>query len=322
MKRILKCLLVLLVLFTIGACGQNSNSSTKNNSADSQLLEEIRGVTVPQFKISINDKTVNNEDMAEYPIYKALIKSINSAGTESSSTYIGFKFVDALKSISFNEEVKSVEAVADDGYSVKYEGKDIEKMIIAISKDGSQFKKNPWFCPCDSNVTGDYLQGLVTIIVNDKVAKETNNDKADESQNKTLNKPDKQDKTDKVKFANFSIKINNVEHANSDFEGLKIYKITCDALNSKDAVITSTYTGYVLKDVFKKFNINNNSKVTIKASDGYNAELTKEQIDSEYTLIAIEKDKETGKDGTFWLAPCEEDKTKKYIGSVVEINAE
>ena len=57
-------------------------------------------------------------------------------------------------------------------------------------------------------------------------------------------------------------------------------------------------------------------------------ELSKEILNTpevkEYLKLKelIEKDKELGKDGTVWLAPCEEDRTKKYASNVVEIMVE
>ena len=323
MKKFLSVLLGVLVLSSMFACGNNVGSkSAANNAAN---LTEVNGVTIPKFSVTINDKVVTNEDLAEFPIYKAVATSVNSSGTESTVNYIGFKFVDALEKAGLSGEKQYIEAIADDGYSVKYEKRDINSMLIAISKDGSQFKKNPWFCPCDSNITGEYLQGLTNILVNDSDEKPNvagKSAKADSNESKELSKPDKQDKTDKVQFKDFSLKIGDKTVTNKDLEGLSIYKISCDALNSKDAVISSTYTGYVLTDVLNKLNITGFNKITAIALDGYNAELTKEQIGSEYTLIAIEKDKETGKDGSFWLAPCEEDKTKKYISEVVELKVE
>ena len=63
---------------------------------------------------------------------------------------------------------------------------------------------------------------------------------------------------------------------------------------------------------------------TVKAiaNDGYESELTAEQAVSEYTIIAIEKDKETGEDGTIWVAPCLETSSSAYCKLVVEIVAE
>lgn len=321
-KNLVLALVLILSILSFSACGNNNEAKKITNS---NVLEEVRGVTIPKFSVIINDKIVTNEDLAEYSIYKSLVTSVNSSGTESTVNYIGFKFTDALKVVDLSNMTAYIEAIADDGYSVKYENRNVENMLIAISKDGSQFKKNPWFAPCDSNITGEFLQGLTTIFVNDKNEKPNVNTFTkpdDDSGNKELNKPEKLDRTDKVVFEPFSFVVNGIEITNDTLSGLKIYKITCDALNSKNAIITSTYTGYVLKEVLEKLDIDKNKKITAVASDGYKLELTTEQVNSEYTLIAIERDKELGKDGTVWVAPCEEDKTKKYANSVIEIIVE
>ena len=326
MKKLFKNLvlgLVVLSVLSCAACGNNNAEAQKNTNQN--VLEEVRGVTIPKFSVTINDKVVTNEDLAEYSIYKSQVTSVNSSGTESTVNYIGFRFVDALEKAGLSNMTTYIEAIADDGYSVKYENRKPENMLIAISRDGSQFKKNPWFAPCDSNVTGEFLQGLTTILVNDKNEKPNVNTSSKSSEgeaSKELNKPEKLDRTDKVVFEPFSFIIDGTEVTNESLEGVKIYKITCDALNSKDAVITSTYTGYVLKDVLDKLGVDTSKKITAVASDGYKLELTSEQVNSEFTLVAIEKDKELGKDGTIWVAPCEEDKTKKYASSVTEITVE
>lgn len=322
MKKVLSVLMMFSCLFMLFSCTGKAQNSTSRES----VLEEVKGVTIPKFTVSINDKTVTNEDLAEYPIYKSQVTSVNSSGTETTVNYIGFRFVDALEKAGLSGKTNYIEAIADDGYSVVYEAKrKPENMLIAISKDGSQFKKSPWFCPCDSDTTGEFLQGLTSILVNDKNEKPNampNKNTENVSTDTTLNPPDKLDRTDKVTFEAFKFKVAGKEVANEDLAGLSIYKITCDALNSKDAVITSTYTGFVLKDVLNKLGVDLNKKITAVANDGYKVELTKEQVNSEYTLVAIEKDKELGKDGTIWLAPCEEDRTKKYASNVVEITVE
>lgn len=163
MKKVLSILLAVVVASSMFACGGNAKNTGAANV--SSLLEEVKGVTIPEFSVTINDKVVTNEDLAEYAVYKSQVTAVNSSGTESTVTYIGFRFVDALEKTGISAQSGNVEAVADDGYSVKYENKDINSMLIAISKDGSQFKKSPWFCPCDSKRTGDFLQGLATINV-------------------------------------------------------------------------------------------------------------------------------------------------------------
>ena len=320
MKKLLNVLLLVVAVLVFGC----SSEGTKSAINSASILEEVQGVTIPKFSVTINDKVVTNEDLAEYPIYKSQVTSVNSSGTESTVNYVGFKFVDCLDKLGLAGDKKYIEAIADDGYSVKYEGRDINSMLIAISKDGSQFKKNPWFCPCDSNVTGEFLQGLTTILVNEKDEKPNllKEDNKSETGETSLLPPDKSDKTDKVVFSDFKFKVNGNDVTNSDLEGLHIYKISCDALNSKEAVVSSTYTGYVLKDVLEKLGFSSVKNVTVIANDGYKSELAENQFNSEYTLIAIEKDKELGVDGTIWVAPCEETATKKYASKVIEINVE
>ena len=322
MKKVLSVLMMFSCLFMLFSCTGKAQNITSRES----VLEEVKGVTIPKFNVSINGNVITNEDLAEYLIYKSQVTSVNSSGTETTVNYIGFRFVDALEKAGLSGKTNYIEAIADDGYSVVYEAKrKPENMLIAISKDGSQFKKSPWFCPCDSDTTGEFLQGLTSILVNDKNEKPNampNKNTENVSADTTLNPPDKLDRTDKVTFEAFKFKVAGKEVANEDLAGLSIYKITCDALNSKDAVITSTYTGFVLKDVLNKLGVDLNKKITAVANDGYKVELTKEQVNSEYTLVAIEKDKELGKDGTIWLAPCEEDRTKKYASNVVEITVE
>ncbi len=92
--------------------------------------------------------------------------------------------------------------------------------------------------------------------------------------------------------------------------------------NKNGETSESTYTGYMLFDVLKACGIDSPSSVKAIANDGYETELTPELASSEYTLVAIEKDKETGEDGTIWLAPCSETTASSYCKLVVEITAQ
>ena len=87
------------------------------------------------------------------------------------------------------------------------------------------------------------------------------------------------------------------------------------------ALSESTYTGYKLSDVLKACGISSAATVTVIANDGYESDLGAELIESEYTLVAIEKDKEVGEDGTIWVAPCSETASKSFCKLVVEIAA-
>lgn len=134
--------------------------------------------------------------------------------------------------------------------------------------------------------------------------------------------PEIQDKTDKVKFADFKFKVNGTEVTNATLAGLHIYKISVKTVNSKGNPGEATYGGYRLSDVLEACGLKNVTKVTAIADDGYTSELDAALINSEYTLVAIEKDKETGKNGTIWLAPCSETVSGSYCKLVVELKAE
>ena len=100
------------------------------------------------------------------------------------------------------------------------------------------------------------------------------------------------------------------------------YKIDATVTNSAGETSTSTYTGYRLSDVLAACGAEGYTSVKAVANDGYETELDLESADSEYTLLAIEKDKETGEEGTVWVAPCLETSSKAYCKLVVEIVAQ
>ena len=91
---------------------------------------------------------------------------------------------------------------------------------------------------------------------------------------------------------------------------------------SKGEKVEAKYTGYVLADVLKACGVENYTTVKAVANDGYENVLTADQAASEFTVVAIEKDKELGEDGTVWVAPCTETSAKSYAKLVVEIVAE
>ena len=126
----------------------------------------------------------------------------------------------------------------------------------------------------------------------------------------------------KVEFADFSFKVNDKEVTNDTLKDLHIYKVKVEVINKKGAVSEATYTGYKLIDVLAAMDINDYTTVKAVANDGYEDELTTEQAKSEYTIIAIEKDKELGEDGTVWVAPCLETEAGAYCKLVAEIKAE
>jgi len=339
MKKILSLILVLTLALSLVACGTAPAETTgapettapaATNPAP--VAEEVKGVTIPEFAIMINGVKVDNVMMAAYPTYSVTAFSINSSGTESTTTYVGFAMTDVLAAAGLTENYIWLEATADDGYAIEVTGEIVtaSTTLLAITKNGEQFKTAPWFAPCGSETTGDYLKNMVSILVNTTEGKPEGIDNtlvedADPTEapaDQPAEAPELSDKTDKVTFADFCFKVNGQEVTNATLEGQRIYKVSVNVVNKNGNASEASYTGYKLIDVLAALGITDYTTVKVIANDGYETELTPEQAASEYTLIAIEKDKEMGEDGTIWVAPCLETSSSAYCKLVVEIVAE
>lgn len=355
MKKLMAVLMAALMILTACACGSAAPAPAEAPATEAPATEapateapateapteapaapaaeEVRGITVPAFAVTVNGIEVNNDMMAAYPVYQVEVTTTNSSGTVSTTTYAGFAMKDVFDAAGLTEQYIWLEATADDGYAVEYTG-DLfaNETLLAISQNGTQFKSSPWFAPGLSETTGDYLKGCVSILVNTKEeapvieteapGEEEKKEEAAAEGEAEPAAPDKQDKTDKVTFNDYSFKVNDADVVNADLEGLSIYKITVTTVNSKGNAAEATYTGYVLSDVLAKLGYEAPALVKAVADDGYESELSPEDIASEFTLIAIEKDKETGENGTVWVAPCEETSSGCYAKNVINIVVE
>lgn len=343
MKKILSSVLALtLLVATMAGCSSNDNPSgsaspsataaaspSATASSAAPTAEEVKGVTIPEFKVSVNGTEVTQESMASYPVYSVQATSVNSAGTESTTTYVGFAMKDVLTAAKLTEQYVWMEAAASDGYSATFDAEMIyaPTTLLAISKDGSPFSGSPWFAPCTDQTTGNYIKDTASILVNttegkpDTAATPSASGAADPSAAAGA-KPEILDRTDKVEFKAFSFKVNGKAVNNDALKDAKIYKISVATKNANGESVTSDYTGYKLADVLTAAGAKDYKAVKAVADDGYATELTAEQAKSDYTLVAIEKDKETGKDGTIWVAPCEETESKKFAKLVVDIVTE
>lgn len=338
MKKILSMILVLALALSLAACGAapaETTAAPETAPAETRpapVAEEVKGITVPEFAIMINGVKVDNVMMAAYPTYSVTAFSINSSGTESTTTYVGFAMTDVLAAAGLTENYIWLEATADDGYAIEMTGDIITAptTLLAITKNGEQFKAAPWFAPGSSETTGDYLKGMVSILVNTTEGKPEGIDNTMEEEpaateaveEAPAEAPELSDKTDKVTFGEYAFKVNGVEVTNATLEGLHIYKVSVNVTNKKGETSEVGYTGYKLVDVLAACGITEYTTVKAVANDGYESELTAEQAVSEYTIVAIEKDKETGEDGTIWVAPCLETSSSAYCKLVVEIIAE
>lgn len=347
MRKVLAMLLALAMAFAMCACVKEETPETETTAATetaapeteaqetdapAPVAQEVQGVTVPEFAVTVNGVTVDQNLMAEYPLYSVQATSTNSSGTTSTVTYVGFSMKDVCAAAGLTEEYVWMEATADDGYAVTITADVMaDTTLLAMTKDGEQFGSTPWMAPCTSQTTGDYLKGCVSILVNttegapEIEAPATEGSEGGEegdSEELTAGVPDKQDKTDKVEFADFTFKVNGTEVTNATLEGLSIYKVSVATESKSGELQEATYTGYVLSDVLTACGVTDYTTVKAIAEDGYECELTAEQAASEYTIVAIEKDKELGENGTIWVAPCTETSSKSYCKLVVEITAE
>lgn len=323
MKKTLSLVLALMLILSLAACG---GGAAKPSAAAGAVAEEVKGVTIPTFSVTVNGVTVDQTAMAAYPMYSVQATSTNSAGTEATKTYVGFAMSDVVKAAGLNDSYIWLEATADDGYAVTIKDDAVlaPTTLLAMTEDGKPFAASPWLAPCASTTTGDYLKGCVSILVNTTAsAPEVSAAPASGSAAPAAagGLPEIQDKTGKVEFAAYSFLVNGKAVTNDTLKDLKIYKITVSVTDKSGAASESTYAGYKLADVLTACGVTSPASVTVKANDGYETELKAELITSEYTLFAIEKDKAVGEGGTIWVAPCSETESKSYCKLVTEITA-
>jgi len=227
--KLLTLLLALVMVLSLCACGKTETPAASASDiaeaapekqpepeAEEEPAEapkapeavEVRGVTVPAFAVTVNGIEVNNDMMAAYPVYSVEVTTTNSSGTVSTTTYAGFAMADVLDAAGLTEQYIWLEATADDGYAVEYTGDIFSNLtLLAINQNGTQFKSSPWFAPCASETTGDYLKGCVSILVNTvegapEIKVEAKEGEAEEGELELV-APDKQDKTEKVTFGDY-----------------------------------------------------------------------------------------------------------------------
>ena len=340
MKKTLSILLICTLLLALTACGGSqvqtpasdpiplSEPPTPEPVPDEDppgpVAEEVRGVTIPAFEVFVNGVSVDQDSMAAYPVYSVTATSVNSSGTESTAVYIGFTMRDVIDAAGFSDNYVWMEATADDGYSINLKGDIVlaDTTLLAITKDGSPFSNAPWLAPCLDAVSGNYLKGAVSILVNtvDAPPDATHTFGGDSGLPDGL--PEIADRTDMIEFEPYSFLINGVEVTNDMLEGLSIFRITAVTENSAGEINESTYSGYRLASVLEVLGLSDATTVKAVAADGFESVLEGDLIISDHTLIAIERDREVGENGTVWLAPCSETGARNYARDVVEIIVE
>ena len=327
MKKTFAVLMALAMVLALAACAQPAVTAApaETPAADGtkapETAAEKEEEQIPDFSVTVCGVKVGKAELASCETVEALSESTNSEGTKKTASYTGYRISDVFAAAGIKELPAEVMLTATDGYSFTFAG-DLSagNCLLAVSKDGKPFKEGPWFAPCASETSGDYLKNLSIIESSEQEKKE---EKAAEEEELTeLAEPDVQDKTGKIEFTPFSFKVNGREITNADLEGLSVYKAKVTVKNSKGSISEQTYSGYVLKDVLAELGLAEAKSVKAIASDGYESEVSPEALASEITLIAIEKDKAAAEDGSVWLAPCGEINSGKYAKGVIEIIAE
>lgn len=167
MKKILCLLLTLMCLFTLMGCSNKNTSEVKQEAPTEEKTSEfetVEGIELPEFSITLCDKTITNKEMETYPIYKIPVSLTNNEGTNKEYTYIGYSLTDALKAASLDVKEGEVVATATDGYEISYKDNIIlDSTLIALIRDDKPFKEGPWLAPCASSTNGDYLKNLSEI---------------------------------------------------------------------------------------------------------------------------------------------------------------
>ncbi len=134
--------------------------------------------------------------------------------------------------------------------------------------------------------------------------------------------PEIKDATGKFTVPDFTFKVNGKEITNAEMKDASVYKITVETVNSKGNTSEDTYGGYAIKDVLAAAGCPDATKIVAIANDGYEVEFELTEENAPYSLVAIEKNKELGEDGTVWFAPCLETTSSNYAKMVIEFTAE
>lgn len=158
MKKLLSLILAAM-LISLSAC-------VTVPSGDTVVVpfEEAEHVTIPEFSVLVNGVEITNETMADYTAYYATVTTVNSHGTETTYTYLGYLLSDVLKAAGVTEYA-TLDATADDGYCIRYKEyiAGSPATMLAVMRDNDT---GVWVAPCMSTTSGDYLKNVVSITTN------------------------------------------------------------------------------------------------------------------------------------------------------------
>jgi len=152
-----------------GSPGNAAGGSAGGDAAGSDAVGgDAKGPATQAFSVLVNGVEVTNDMMAAYPIRSAEAVSTNTYGATSAIKYTGYSVADTLKAAGLNDKYIWLRCVATDGYSVTLSGDIVmsENTLLALTRDGEPYPFAPWFAPCDSQASPNYVRAVDYILVN------------------------------------------------------------------------------------------------------------------------------------------------------------
>lgn len=157
MKRILQVFVVMLML--IGLC-----SCTKMT----KITDEV---TVPDFEVMVNGVKVTDEMMASYDVYEIVVETVDNYDNVDNTTYHGYRALDIIKAAGFTGSPKKMTIIPSDGADpFEVANPKASDNLFSFERkkstdDAFSSKKGPFFAPCSSKNSPDYIKFCGTINV-------------------------------------------------------------------------------------------------------------------------------------------------------------
>lgn len=259
----------------------------------------VADTEVPAFTVKIGDASFTEQDFAGLSLVEVESVSYNHSGKETVAVFTGYRISDILALSGFEGEFLTLTATADDNYRIRVvSGVALEDTtLFALYKDGEAFENYPWFAPCSSQTTGDYLKGVCELGI------ETEEPPA---------------------IPDFILNINGEEIKSKKFGNYKLYTFESLSYNHSGKETLCTYTGIRLTDALAIAGADGEyASITATAPDGYAITVPAGLAAADDTLIAFFKDGEPCQEYP-WFAPCSSQTTGDYLkgACTITLNAE
>jgi len=151
--------------FDSGYLGYDLDPDVRNYQGSVREPELSGDAEIPGFTINIQGLEITGDDLSGLPLYSVETTSTNRYGTTTTRVYVGFKLSDVLEAAGITESFATIVAIANDGYTVSVSRETAMEptTMIAISEDGKLLRGGPWFAPCSSDISPEYLMELAAL---------------------------------------------------------------------------------------------------------------------------------------------------------------